>query len=296
MTEILVLDDKEYFVKSIIARLKRGGVEAMGYSSVEAFGRDARSGRLQDVKLMFFDMNLEPRGDGRIFTAADVILVARTYAPAAKILIFTHEDIAVEDCIRCVQLGALGLIPKSEDDEQLLLAARVYPHIGDEQHAIEAVIRELWAQLQGADVRDKGQLLEMLTANLLSSIDGLTLVDNNQYGARGEVDLIFQNDLPQSFWNELGSFHILVECKNRKDPPERSDFNNLAAKVKAHGHCGVGIMVSWEKVSSGFKELQRTPSEGERIFSIDRPNLAALVSRPYADREMHLRALFSKQL
>lgn len=295
LTQVLVLDDQKSFVDTTLAQLSREGIRAIGVTSAEEFGRKARSGALQDIKLMFFDMNLGTDENGRKVSAADVIPVARTYTPSAKILIFTYAKIDAGDCIRCVQLGALGLVPKFDDEFQLSLAARVYPNIGDPRHATEGVIKELWEQLQDENAPNKGQLLEMLTANLLSSIDGLTLIDNNQNAARGEVDLVFQNKIPEPLWETLDSFHIVVECKNRKDPPEKSDFNILEAKVKAHGHCRVGIMVSWSGISTGFKELQRHSSK-RRIFSIDRPDLETLVSKPYSDREEHLRRLFSKQL
>src|SRR4051794_40253867 len=99
---ILVLDDAESFVKLILERLRRAGISAVGCTSAEDFTRRARSDEFRNVEVMFFDMNLGARADGTIVTAVDVMPAARTYTPSAKILIFTHGDISVEDCIRCV--------------------------------------------------------------------------------------------------------------------------------------------------------------------------------------------------
>jgi CheY-like chemotaxis protein/Holliday junction resolvase-like predicted endonuclease len=295
LTQVLVLDDNEVFVETTLEQLGREGIRALGITSVQEFGRKARSGVLQDIKLMLFDMQLGTDKDGRKVTAADVIPVARTYTPSAKILIFTYEAIDPRDCIRCVQLGALGLVPKFDDEFQLALAARVFPNVGDPHHATEGVIKALWAQLQDRNAPNKGQLLEMLTANLLSSIDGLTLIDNNQNAAAGEVDLIFENKVPEALWEKLDSFHIVVECKNTAGRPEKAEFNHFDAKVKAHGHCRVGIMVSWNGVTSGFKERQRNSSK-RRIFAMAEEDLGRLASKSRDERKAHLTSLFSRQL
>jgi Holliday junction resolvase-like predicted endonuclease len=296
MAEMVVLDDNGDFVEAVVARLIEQGIPATGYKSVEAFGRDARSGKLRDAALMFFDMNLGPRRGGGILTASDVIPVAKTYAPAAKILIFTYQGISLEDCIHCVRLGALGLIPKSHSLDELLLAAQVYPYIGDSERATEAVIQELWERLQRARERDKGQLFEMLVANLLSTVEGLSFIGNNWNKPSGEIDLIFENNVDIRFWTELKSFHIIVECKNRKDPSETSDFSTFVQKVRSKGGCRVGIMASWVKVSRGFRILQQTSSDGEAIFILDRDDLAELIPMKKVDRTRRLTELFSKQM
>lgn len=296
VTEIVVLDDDKPFVQAVVERLREEGIAALGYSSAKDFGRAARGGQLRNVKLMFFDMDLSSRSRGsRKITAADVIPVARTYVPSANVIIFS-EGISLENCILCVRLGALGLIPKSDNLEQLLLAAKVYPHIGNPERAIEATIDDLWARLQGADARDKGQLLEMLTANLLATVKGLSFVDNNLQILEGEIDLVFENNVDRPFWHKLDSFHVIVECKNRLAAPEKEEFNALAAKVAGKHSCRAGILVSWEGVSRGFRDLQRAKAEGYKIFAIGQPDLAILKSMPRSDREPHLTEILARQL
>ncbi|HEY0313811.1 MAG TPA: response regulator [Allosphingosinicella sp.] len=293
---ILVLDDAESFVNLIVERLKRAGISAIGSTSAKDFVQRARADEFRKVKVMFFDMNLEKRPDGTITTAVDLMPVARTYTPSAKILIFTHGDISVEDCIRCVQLGALGLIPKFTEPEQLLIAARVYGDLGDPHRAREETIRELRLRLEEADEQKKGQLFEMLVANILSSVDGMTLVGNNLNKPLGEIDLIFENAVDLPFWRELGSFHIIVECKNRKAPPETSDFSVFMTKVQAKNGCRVGIMVSWVRASSGFRILQQTHPADTKMLTLHRGELDELIEAPWSERKDRLTAIFQRQL
>lgn len=296
MAGIVVLDDNETFVDTVVGLLRDEQIPAEGYKTVEDFGRAARAGSLRDIELMFVDMNLGPRRGGGIITAVDVMPIARTYAPSAKVLIFTHQGISLEDCIHCVRLGALGLVPKSDGLTDLLLAAQVYPHIGDSTRATEATIKELWARLQGADARDKGQIFEMLVANLLATVDGLSFIGNNWTNPAGETDLVFRNDIDDQFWKELKSLFIIVECKNRTATPETADFHVFRAKVKAKGSCKVGIMASAD-VSRGFKILRETrAADDEIIFLLDGDDLKALMARSAEKRQSYLTEIFSKQI
>lgn len=296
MTKILVLDDEADFVWSIVQQLKRAGMSAIGCTSAGEFVRRARSGEFRNVTLMFFDMNLGARPDGSIITAVDLMPVARTYTPSAKILIFTHGDISVQDCIRCVQLGALGLTPKPENTDELLLVARVYGDIGDPHQAREETIRDLWARLQSAEEQEKGALFEMLVANILSSVEGLALVGNNRLKPEGEIDLIFENSVAVPFWAELASFHIIVECKNRKETPGTPDFSHFMNKIKAKNSCRVGIMASWKPVSSDFRTLQQTHPPDAVMFTLHHDQLVELIEVPWAERTRTLTALFQEQL
>lgn len=294
--QILVVDDEDYFVRTTLQLLKQAGLAAIGCTSPDDFTRRARSGEFRNVSLMLFDMKLGERDDGSLITAVDLMPVARTYTPSAKILIFTHGDISVEGCIRCVQLGALGLIPKFKEPEQLLIAARVYGDLGDPHRAREETIRELRLRLNDEDEGSKGQLFEMLVANILSSVDGMTLVGNNLNKPVGEIDLIFENTVDLPFWRELGSFHIIVECKNRKDPPETSDFSVFMTKVQAKNGCRVGIMVSWVRASSGFRILQQTHPPDAKMLTLHREELDELIEAPWAERKDRLTAIFQRQL
>jgi CheY-like chemotaxis protein len=273
--QILVVDDEESFVRTTVQLLKRAGLAAIGCTSPDEFTRRARSGEFRNVSLMLFDMKLGEREDLSPITAVDLMPVARTYTPSAKILIFTHGDISVEDCIRCVQLGALGLIPKFKEPEQLLIAARVYGDLGDPHRAREETIRELRLRLDDKDEANKGQLFEMLVANILSSVDGMTLVGNNLNKPVGE---------------------IIVECKNRKEPPETSDFSVFMAKVQAKNGCRVGIMVSWLRASSGFRILQQTHPPDAKMLTLHREELDELIEASWAERTNLLTAIFQRQL
>lgn len=296
MAGIVILDDNGIFVDTVTARLKTEGIVAQGYKSFETFARDARAGGLRDVHLMFVDMNLGPRPGGGIITAVDVVPVAKTYAPAAKIVIFTHQGISLQDCIDCVRLGALGLVPKSDDLGDLLIAAQVYPHIGDAERVAEALVKELWLRLQDAGIREKGGLFEMLLANLLPTMsEGIRFVGNNWSNRDGEIDLIFENTVDMPFWNELKSLNLIVECKNRAKPPESSDFAIFKAKVKGKGGCRVGILASWERRSRGIRNLQQPQDEEAIIFTLDGKGLRDLINVPASERLELLTHIFRPQ-
>ncbi len=300
MIEIAVLDDSANFVEAMIDSLKSSGFAAEGFTSLREFGRAARNGSLRNARLMLIDMNLGPAVGGGTLKAPDAILIAKTYVPNAYVLVFTANTagsgINLDDCIECVSLGALGLVPKPQTQEELLKVADAYANVGSREHATEAVIGELWAQLQNASASQKGALFEMLVANLLSTVEGFSFVGNNWNGLTGEIDLAFRNDASDRFWTELKSLLILVECKNRVEPSETSDFSIFRDKVRAKGGCQVGIMASWEPVTRGFKILRQFHDKDAVIFIIDEANLRAMVGMAPAAREPYLRTQFTEQL
>jgi ActR/RegA family two-component response regulator len=293
---VIIVDDNEPFQQTLTTRLNYHGLDTLGFSVIEDFFRALRSGRLGDYDLIFLDMHLGQDTRGDVVTAVDAILHARTYAPRAKVLIFSQAGIPLDECVRCIELGALGLIPKSANLDDFMLAAQVYPHVGDADRALEMLIQALWSRAGHASERDKGLVLEMLVANLFRTIAGFAVVSNNRQTVRGEVDLVLENRGAEMFWRELQSYHVLVECKHRKLPSEVSDFAALIAKVRGKGSCQAAIMIAWAGVSSGFRTLQATDTEGGRIFVLSRDDLGSLVKAAPADREPWLRHAFGQQL
>lgn len=293
---IVVVDDDQEFLESIVDGLREVGFAAEEFASVVDFARAARSGELHGVGLMLFDMNLELRGGGGVMKAPDAILIAKTYVPQAYILVFTSPKIALDDAIECVNLGALGLVPKPMGREDLLKVAKVYAKVGNAEHASEAVLKELWRELLSANRESKGQLFEMFVANLLSSVNGLSMIANNWNSDTGEADLIFRNDIKDKFWKNLGSLFLIVECKNRIDPSQVKDFHVLKAKVNSKWSCNVGIIISWVDVSSGYKTLQQKYNQDKEImFLLNRRDLQELVSMRRVERQAYLTRLFSHQ-
>lgn len=294
-SEIVVLDDSVPFQEALTSHLVQIGLRARGFSEVDDFARALRAGKLVDADLMFVDMRLGVSKDGFHLTALDAILFARTYAPLAKIVIFTQLGASLDEYIRCVELGALGVIPKSNNLADFDLAAQIYPHIGNADRALDAVIQTIWSRLKHAPKAEKGGLLEMLVANLFRSMPGFEVVSNNRQTVHGELDLVVAITSEHRVWRELGSYHLVVECKHRSDPSETSDFATLIGKVRGKGKCEAGLMIAWNGVSGGFKNLQASDREAGRIFTLERADLEAMVIRAPVDRETYLRSAIEQQ-
>jgi ActR/RegA family two-component response regulator len=296
--KVLVVDDDATWVETLVAQFKHRSIGAEGVSAPTEMFKWTTSDRFTDVDMIFLDMRLGISRVGVAITAAEVLLHLMTYSPSAKVVVFTQEEITVDECVRCIQLGALGIIPKTSDVDHLILVARVYRHVGDEQKAREQRIRSLWAKLEeDRDDPAKGRQLEMLMINMFNSIDGFDVVSHNREILAGELDLVVENRGKDQFWTQLNSFHFVVECKNESSPTEKKEFNVLSQKVHAKQGCTVGILVSMAGVSSGFRDLQTAGTNPvTKIFHLAHPDLLELVRRPASGREEYLRRVFSGQL
>lgn len=294
---VLVVDDDATWVETLVAQFRHKSIRAKGVSAPTELLKWTTSDRFTDVDMIFLDMRLGISKAGVPITAAEVLLHLMTYSPTAKVVVFTQEEITVSECVRCIQLGALGIIPKTSDVDHLILVAKVYRHVGDEQKAQEERIRSLWAKLEDRDDSAKGRQLEMLMINIFNSIDGFNVIAHNREILAGELDLVVENRGKDQFWTELNSFHFVIECKNESSATEKKAFNVLAQKVIAKQGCTVGILVSMAGVSSGFRDLQ-TAGAGlvAKIFQLGHPDLSELVRRSASGREDYLRRVLSRQL
>lgn len=293
---VLVVDDDATWVETLVERFKRESIEAEGVSKPSTVFNWTTPGKFLNFDMIFLDMRLGPSKSGDPISAADVLLHIKTYCPTAKAVVFTQKELTVEECVRCIQLGALGFIPKMSAIDQFVLVANVYGKLGDEEEALEERIHSLWVKLEKEGDPAKGRHLEMLTTNLFNSIPGFKVITNNSMILPGEIDLVVENGGDHQFWKTIESFHIVVECKNQKAAAEKEIFNVLAQKVAAKGMCNVGILVSWSGVSNGFREMQRAESGKFKIFALDRVHLHELVRRNPDAREANLRAALESQV
>ena len=294
---VLVIDDNANFVKTMVESLKKECIAAHGLSDISEVFRAARRGDFAKYDLIFSDMRLGIER-GRSVSAADVLLYGKTYSPNIRIIVFTQKDIEPAECVRCIQWGALGIIPKASKAEDFALIARVYPAVGDTTQVRERLISELWRMLlheENAGVR--GQCLEMLLINLFNSIAGFSVVANNSNLATGEVDLVIENRWTDGFWKALDSFHLVVECKSGGGRSEKEVFNVLSAKARRKGMCQVGILVAWEGYTEGFKTLQSARGGGDPlIYAMQKGDIEALIRCEPDRRAEILRTTFSSQL
>lgn len=293
--KVLVVDDNVHWVGTLVDRLKERSVEAEGISEPAKLFGWTTPGRFSNFDMIFLDMRLGPSKEGGAISAADVVLHIMTYCPTAKVVVFTHKDVTVEEFVRCMQLGALGFIPKDLDIDQFVVVAKVYQRLGDEKLALEERIRSLWLKLVEPVNPAKGRHLEMLTTNLFNSIQGFKVVANNSSITQGELDLVVENLCGHRYWKKLASFHLVVECKNRRASSEREAFNILVEKVIGKDMCKVGILVSWSGFSSGFRAMQSATAKRVKIYRLDQSDLHELVRRGADEREAYLRAVLEVQ-
>jgi ActR/RegA family two-component response regulator len=296
---ILVVDDDEMFVDSLVAAFKARGVEVEGckkpsevlrWSKREDFAFD----------LILLDMRLGISKRGEALNAAKVLPHLKTYSPSAKVVVFSQKEVNVEECVTCIRLGALGIIPKSVNPDDLVLIAQVYRQIGDKNESREELIRLLWQMVRESKDQVKGQYLEMLMINLFNSMPtfkviGQNLRDNVNVG---EIDILVENTNKHDFWHKLDSLQIVIECKNQKDAAQVKILTQLKELVLARGQLSkAGILVSMNSVTRGFKQRRNEIRQSDHIniFFLERSGLQRLVGLPYDKREEYLRDVFSKQ-
>ncbi len=294
---VLIIDDNSNFVKTTVACLDNEAIDAEGMSDIPEVFRAARRGDFGNYDIVFVDMRLST-AKGKSVSAADVLLHCKTYSPKVLVIVFTQKDITPEECVQCMQWGALGIIPKASNPEEFGLMARVDPRDGGPTQIREALIGELWNLLtKSDDAALKGKFLEMLVINVFNSIGDFPVIGNNRAQAAGEIDIILENHGRHEFWKALNSLHIVVECKSGGDKSETDVFNVLSAKAKRKEHCRVGILVGWEGATKGFNALQSAGNtDAPLIYSLGRAVLKSLVHAPPEGREEVLRLALAGQL
>lgn len=294
---VLIIDDNGSFVDSIVAAFKRKGIHAQGCKSPKNIFKLSKR---EDFKfdLILLDMRLGNFRRGEALNASKVLPHLKTYSPASKVVVFTQNEISVEECVQCIQLGALAIIPKTGNIDDLVLIADVYQHLGDQNEAREELIRGLWRLACDSKEELKGQYLEMLMINIFESIPTFAVIGRNIQTNAGEIDILVRNDNQHDFWKLLESVQWVIECKNRGKSSQLTVLNQLQSLILTRGKLSrAGILVSFSSVTSGGKRRRDEIREHNQchIFFLDRWSLQSLIECTYDQRESYLRDLFGKQ-
>jgi ActR/RegA family two-component response regulator len=294
---VLVVDDDAPFVESLVDAFIARDVRASGCSEPwRVMGWRSRKQLTYDLILL--DMRLGMTRKDEPLHATALLQHLMTYAPAAKVVVFSQSEITVDECVQCIQRGALTVIPKATSPADLTLVASVYSVIGNEDATREELIRVLWEDVRTARTGGDGKRLEMLVVNLFNSIPTCEVVGHNVQTGAGEIDVLVENLATHPFWSALGSVHLVIECKHTVQRVQTSAFTRLQEIVKTQGSVSrVGIMVSMAGVTSGFRNLQteRKDSHDIHIFALDRDALQELVETSYDRRDESLRRMLSGQ-
>jgi CheY-like chemotaxis protein len=295
---ILVVDDNLSFVEASVAALQDEGLTVQGCDKPEEI-LSWRSDSQFAFDLILLDMRLGTTDTGSVLNAAVLLPHLRTYAPKSRVVVFSQSDITVEECVRCIRLGALSVIPKGATAAELALVANVYDAIGNADISREQLIRVLWDDISTSRTGGNGRRLEMLAINLFGSMPTFSVVGNNvQNAAFGEIDVLVQNVSTHPFWVTLNSLQIVLECKHRQTKPTPAEFDHLKSLVRSRGALSkIGIFVTTSSVTSNHSTRAATTRSVEDvyIYYIDSTHLQKLVELSPVEREPYIREVFSAQ-
>ena len=96
--------------------------------------------------------------------------------------------------------------------------------------------------------KNSWKYLEILSAYLLSNIDGFEVVGKNLGTADYEIDVLIKNSITEDPTFASFGKYILVECKNWKNPVNVTQVNHFLSKIRFH-YASCGILISRKGVS-----------------------------------------------
>lgn len=294
---VLVVDDNVAFFESLVDALTQKGVSVEGCGPERLWEWCKKDDFRFD--LVFLDMRLGLSNSGQVLNAAKVLPRLQTYSRQARVVVFSQEDISAAESVRCLELGALAVIPKTLCVDDLVTLVSVFGSIRDRGEASERLLQILWQSIAGkANDIGKGELFEMFAVNLFNSIDGFRVIGQNVRTIAGEIDLIVENVNAHPFWAALQSVQILVECKNRAEKQELTVLNQLKELVEGRRALSrTGVLLTISEPTSGLRARQQQflSSHGLYLFVLSKLELQTLVDLAPADREPFLRTTFAKQ-
>jgi CheY-like chemotaxis protein len=293
---VLVVDDNEAFVDSLVDAFKRAGEDASGCADPARLETMAKRGGFEyDVVLLDMDLGTQPDGD--VLNAAKVIPTVKAYAPDAQVVVFSRQDMTPDECMACIEFGALTVVTKALNPDEPTLVKKVRQALEDRNERNPALIRDLWERLDKGRKPRSGEDLEQLVAVLFNSMPEFEVIGHDLSTPAGGFDMLVKNGGDDQFWRALESPNLVVECKNRGEKTDIDDFNHLRAVVETQGASArTGVMVSLGGVSRVFRDTQaaRRGADGIHIFRLERPELEELVRLSFGDRAEYLRKVFSR--
>jgi CheY-like chemotaxis protein len=294
---VLVVDDNAEFVEALVAAFETRDVVAAGCSKPWEILNWSKRDEF-DFDLILLDMRLGPSPTGDELHAHKLLPHLMTYAPSSKVVVFSQHDITVKECLRCIELGALTVIPKSvRRIEELCLVGEVYQRIGDAARTRQELIDVLWDDVNSS-TQGREERLEMLVINLFNSMPTFNVIGHNVETRVGEIDVLVENDNRHPFWRTLKSLHLVIECKHEKHPPKPDVFSQLTAVVKTQGkYSKTGIVVSMSGFTSTFRRRQNDVRcvDGINLLGLGREHLERLVGLQFDKREEYLRSVLQQQ-
>ncbi len=295
LAKILVIDDNEDFVDSLVSVLREEGFRVKGVSTPSTMRNAARH---EDYDIVLLDIVIPGLDVPRYMGGRRILVDIMTYHPEAKVVLLSGEATGeqIVDCLRC---GAIDFVQKPVNlEEHRVLKDRILarlegPNLVHDKNALrETLVRLLWKGLQQGSPIDRGLYLQELVYHLFASVTGFTRIRLGVVRKPDEIDLEVTNERPDPFWIRRGDL-ILVECKNlskkRRAPTGALDV--LERRVgRWKGHCKLAFFVSVSGFSKGFiAVLKNETSRSFEIACIDFKRLETLVHCSPTQRSDELR-------
>ena len=117
-------------------------------------------------------------------------------------------------------------------------------------------LEALWERVVSSENKiEKGKKLEELL-NLLISVDGNFDILPNKRTNSEEIDLVIQNKGRNSFYSQLASPIILIECKNWASKIGSKVIRDFAQKIQNRPRmlCKIGVLVTISPLTKDAKE------------------------------------------
>jgi Restriction endonuclease len=95
-----------------------------------------------------------------------------------------------------------------------------------------------------SDKNKKGDLFENVISELLSTVDGLRVVERNIDSGIEEIDLKVLNNNESGIWNQFERI-IFIECKNWSSSVDSQEIRNFEGKMRNYFlHSGIFFSVN----------------------------------------------------
>ncbi|MBF8303085.1 MAG: hypothetical protein HW396_1366 [Candidatus Dadabacteria bacterium] len=132
------------------------------------------------------------------------------------------------------------------------------------------ILRNSYYQLHHESINNRGIAFEDFLGRMFSFTDELEIVDKRVNLKDQEIDLIFQNNIKQPYFQSYQTPHIFIEAKFTKKETTASTVRNFRAKIEDHKHaCKLGFLISVNGFTSNAKEALKRSSHDLTIILID---------------------------
>lgn len=285
---ILVMDDEENKAEPLRMLLENYGFQVEKETNPHNVWRLVQQ---KNYDIIFLDI-IMPFYD---YDGIEVLVDIKTFSPDTKVIAITGYAQG-EQIAEIMRLGASGFIQRSPDTPSeryydKIIEVLELPSLFNSVALDEVLLQHLWNRVQHGKEQLQKQSLAGLMKLIFDSIDGFDNMDI-RVGTNEEIDIQFENQRHDPFWNERGSL-LQIACLNWSgNEIGLTEYQNFQAKLT---RVRLGFLITYNGFSDELR--QAFSDEGNKdplIVLIDRSDLKALISAE--DRENLLRGFVRKAI